>query len=160
VIVRRLRNDESALLRELRLRALNQDPGAFAETYEVARERPPEDWDAWAADESMVVVVAEDGGRCVGMAAGRLRDDLPDGAWLFGLWVDPAVRRAGVGTRLIDAVADWARERGRARLALSVTTNNAAAAALYGRAGFEPTGRVRPLPADPSRTEVFLSRPV
>jgi ribosomal protein S18 acetylase RimI-like enzyme len=41
-----------------------------------------------------------------------------------------------------------------------VTTNNDAAATLYSRAGFTETGRRRPLPSDPSRTEVFLSRPV
>jgi ribosomal protein S18 acetylase RimI-like enzyme len=74
--------------------------------------------------------------------------------------VEPAARGTGLGARLIDAVAGWARERGRAAVELSVTTNNQAAAALYARAGFAETGRRRPLPSDPSRTEVFLSRPV
>ena len=49
---------------------------------------------------------------------------------------------------------------GAATVELSVTTNNNAAATLYSRAGFAETGRRRPLPSDPSRTEVFLSRPV
>jgi ribosomal protein S18 acetylase RimI-like enzyme len=57
-------------------------------------------------------------------------------------------------------VADWSRERGATAIELSVTTNNASAAALYARAGFTETGHRRPLPSDPSRTEVFLSRPV
>jgi len=68
------------------------------------------------------------------------------------------VRRAGLGLRLIEAVAGWARERGMVALELSVTSNNPAAAAFYARAGFVETGRRRPLPSDPSRTEVFLSR--
>ena len=102
--------------------------------------------------------VALDGDRYAGMAAGRtLRD--PDGAvWLYALWVEPESRGNGLGALLIEAVAGWAREQGAARLDLSVTTNNAAAAALYTRAGFGETGRRRPLPGDPSRTEVFLSR--
>lgn len=45
-------------------------------------------------------------------------------------------------------------------LELSVTANNAGAAAFYASAGFVETGRRRPLPADPSRIEVFLRRPL
>jgi ribosomal protein S18 acetylase RimI-like enzyme len=158
VRLRRLRADEVEPLRELRLRALREDPGAFAETYEEARARPLEDWASWAGDESRVIVVAIDGERWVGMVACRLLDEA--GTWLTALWVDPAARGAGLGLRLIDAVAGWARERGRTAVELSVTTNNDAAAALYARAGFTETGRRRPLPSDPSRTEVFLSLPV
>ena len=120
--LRRLRADETEPLRELRLRALREDPGAFAETYEEATARPRDDWASWAADESRVIVVAIDGGRGLGL--------------------------------------DWARERGAVAVELSVTTNNPAAAAFYTRAGFAETGRRRPLPADPSRTEVFLRRPI
>jgi GNAT superfamily N-acetyltransferase len=144
-------------LRGLRLRALHEDPGAFAETYDQALARPPEGWQEWAGDESRAIYAAIDDGRWVGMVAGRPRDD---SIWLTALWVDPAARGQGLALRLIEAVADWAREQGAAAVALSVTTNNAGAEAVYARAGFAATGRRRPLPADPSRTEVFLRRPV
>jgi ribosomal protein S18 acetylase RimI-like enzyme len=157
VIVRRPEPGETARLRDLRLRALRADPGAFAETYEEARDRPLDAWAAWAADASRIVLVAIEDERWVGMVACRLREH---DAWLTALWVDPAARGTGLAKRLVDAVADWARAHGRATLDLSVTTNNAPASAFYERAGFAPTGRVRPLPADPSRTEVFLSRPL
>jgi ribosomal protein S18 acetylase RimI-like enzyme len=160
VRLRRLRADEVEPLRELRLRALREDPGAFAETYEQAQERPPEAWAAWAAEPSRVVLVAIADGRWLGMVACRLRDELPGGAWLTALWVDPAARGSGLGLRLVEEVAGWARGRGRRTLDLSVTTNNRAAAAFYARAGFAETGERRPLPADPSRTEVFLTRPL
>ena len=156
--LRRLRPDEVEPLRELRLRALRVDPGAFAETYEEAEARPLEAWASWAADESRVIVVASEGERWVGMVACRLLDETS--SWLTALWVEPTARGAGLGLRLIDAVAEWARERGRTAVELSVTTNNAAAEAFYARAGFAETGRRRPLPSDTSRTEVFLSRPV
>jgi ribosomal protein S18 acetylase RimI-like enzyme len=103
-------------------------------------------------------VVAIDGEHWIGMAACRRL--APDRSWLTALWVEPAARGAGLGARLIEAAADWAREQGAATVELSVTTNNDAAATLYARAGFAETGRRRPLPSDPSRTEVFLSRPV
>jgi ribosomal protein S18 acetylase RimI-like enzyme len=145
-----------APLREQRLRALREDPGAFAETYEQARDRPLDDWASWIADASRVIVVAIDGERWVGMVACRLLGEAS--TWLTALWVEPAARGAGIGRRLIEAAAEWAEERGRAAVELSVTTNNRAAAALYARAGFAETGRRRPLPGDPRRTEVFLRR--
>jgi ribosomal protein S18 acetylase RimI-like enzyme len=153
VIVRRLRADETERLRELRLRALREDPGAFAESFEAARDRPLEDWARWAASTTVFVALEDD--RWVGMVACRPRDG---SAWLTALWVDPTMRGGGVGLRLVEAVAEWAHEHGCAAVELSVTTNNASAYAFYARAGFAETGRRRPLPADPSRTEVFLRR--
>jgi ribosomal protein S18 acetylase RimI-like enzyme len=162
VNLRRVREGDAARLRDLRLRALREAPHAFATTFAEASARPAAYWETWArkpADEQ-VTIVAVDGRRCVGMASGWLPDHTPGRAWVAQVWVDPAVRRAGLGLRLIEAVAEWARERGMVALELSVTTNNPAAAALYARAGFVETGRQRPLPSDPSRTEVFLSRPL
>lgn len=150
--------DEVEPLRELRLRALREDPAAFAESLEEARARPLEDWASWATDSSRVIVVAIDGERWVGMVACRLHES--DSTWLTALWVDPSVRGDGLGLRLIEAAADWSREQGAATIELSVTTNNLPASELYARAGFTETGRRRPLPSDPARTEVFLSRPV
>ena len=158
--VRRLRPDETAQLRDLRLRALAADPGAFAEPRASAESAPPERWERWAAQHDNVVFVALDGDRYVGMAAGGMHHELEGAVWLFALWVEPDSRGNGLGARLIEAVAGWAGEQGATRLDLSVTTNNPAAAALYARAGFGETGRRRPLPGDPSRIEVFLSRPI
>jgi ribosomal protein S18 acetylase RimI-like enzyme len=160
--LRRIRDGDAVPLRELRLRGLREAPDAFATRFEEAAARSPEYWEEWARApvEEQVTVVAIDGERWVGMASGWLLEDRHGSAWLARLWVDPEVRRAGAGLRLIDAIADWARERGCRTLELSVTANNTTASAFYARAGFAETGRRRPLPADPSRTEVFLSRPL
>ena len=160
--LRRVREGDAARLRELRLRALREASYAFATTFEEASARPDEYWETWVRKpvDEQVTIVAIDGERWVGMASGWLPDQIPGRAWLAQLWVDPGARRAGLGLDLIEAVARWARERGMATLELSVTTNNHAAAALYSRAGFVETGRRRPLPGDPSRTEVFLARPL
>jgi ribosomal protein S18 acetylase RimI-like enzyme len=155
--LRPLRDGDAARLRELRLRALQDAPAAFAASLEGERTRPPEAWTDWSSP-TRLTVVALDGDDWLGMIVGRLLDDRPGSAWLEALWVDPRARRAGLGSRLIEAVAAWSRERGARTLELSVTENNEPAKALYGRSGFVATGRRRPLPADPSRTEVFLSR--
>jgi len=162
--LQRVRDGDAARLREVRLRALREAPRAFATRFDEASERPPEYWEEWARApvEEQVTVVAVDGDRWVGLVSGWLLEERPGSAWLARLWVDPSVRRAGVGLLLIEAIDEWARERGATTLELSVTANNEAAATFYARAGFAETGerRRRPLPADPTRVEVFLSRPL
>jgi ribosomal protein S18 acetylase RimI-like enzyme len=156
VRVRRLEAHEAALLRDVRLRALREAPGAFATRFEEASGQPPEYWADMA--ERQVTFVAVEGDRAAGMVSVWPLADSPGSAWLARLWVDPAVRRSGAGLELVEAVAGWARERGMTTLELSVTANNAGATAFYASAGFSETGVRRPLPADPSRLEVFLTR--
>lgn len=62
------------------------------------------------------------------------------------MWVDPDWRGQGVASRLVDAVIEWARQRGKPRILLDVGDGNAAAIALYQSKGFEPTGKVGFLP--------------
>jgi ribosomal protein S18 acetylase RimI-like enzyme len=162
VELRPLREGEGSQLRDLRLRALQEAPAAFADSFESGRILPRQAWAGWARmgapSTTGLTVVAVDGDEWLGMTVARLLDDQPDSAWLEALWVDPRVRRAGLGSRLIEAVATWSRDRGARTLELSVTDNNEPAKGLYRHCGFVATGRRRPLPADPSRTEVFLSR--
>ncbi|WP_243042704.1 GNAT family N-acetyltransferase [Dyella sedimenti] len=69
----------------------------------------------------------------------------PDGDmhYLAHLGVAPALRGQGVGRALIDWLADAAREAGRRRLALDVSTSNPRAEALYRRLGFIVVGERR-----------------
>lgn len=62
---------------------------------------------------------------------------------LRDLFVAPRHRRLGVGEALLCAVHDAALADGAARLSLATESDNAAALALYAKAGFEPvTGYV------------------
>jgi GNAT superfamily N-acetyltransferase len=53
----------------------------------------------------------------------------------------PSARGHGIGTDIIQAVAQTAREQGARELALVVLTTNVAARRLYGRLGFVETGK-------------------
>jgi ribosomal protein S18 acetylase RimI-like enzyme len=144
--VRRLRADEHALLRDVRLRALRDAPLAFGST--LAREQAftPGEWQrraaAGAAGEEQAAFIVEPG---AGLAIGRLDDDDRAVAALYAMWVAPEARGTGAGRALVEAVAQWATERGARTLHTSVTEGNAAAAALYSAAGFVDTGRREPL---------------
>ena len=74
-------------------------------------------------------------------------------AWVFGMWVEPDVRRQGTARVLLRALAGWARERGADVLNLHVVATNAPAIALYERLGFHATGATEPLPHTPSVRE-------
>jgi GNAT superfamily N-acetyltransferase len=137
------------VLRELRLAALQDAPGAFASSYARERPDPPQRWrdriglGAW--------FVAEVGGAPVGLAAGKPSyDGLPGRRDLISMWVRPEHRGRGAATSLVQAVASWAAADGAREVALWVADGNVAAAGLYRRAGFVPTGRRQPLPSDPA----------
>jgi GNAT superfamily N-acetyltransferase len=64
----------------------------------------------------------------------RRAGDLTVGAFA----VDTPMRGKGIGTRLMEAVFDWACERGFRSLSLEVVDTNPAARRLYERLGFAP----------------------
>lgn len=66
-----------------------------------------------------------------------------DVAQVMTLGVAPAAQRRGVGTALLAALLDQARDLGAAAVLLEVRVDNAAALALYERHGFVVLGRRR-----------------
>lgn len=87
------------------------------------------------------VYVAEEGGVIVGRLS-IARDQHPASRHVadLGLMVDAAHRRRGVGTALLEAAVDWARQAGVRKLELHVFPWNKAAIALYDRFGFVREG--------------------
>jgi ribosomal protein S18 acetylase RimI-like enzyme len=148
MVIRPIRPDEWRDLRDLRLRALQDAPDAYGSTFDEEVVDPDEAWQRRAnrPDGIMVVAVDETLGY-VGMASGGPAWEGLDGAALYGMWVDPAVRGQGVGAALIGVIASWAQAAGYDRLGLGVTIGNDAAARLYERLGFEDTGQRHPLRA-------------
>jgi RimJ/RimL family protein N-acetyltransferase len=88
-----------------------------------------------------VIVAERDDGTIVGrLSVGR--DPHPASAHVadLGLMVAIDARRQGIGTALLQAAVDWAREVGVRKLELHVFPWNTAAIALYDRFGFEREG--------------------
>lgn len=162
--IRRLGRDDAALLRDVRLRALRDAPYAFSSWLAREAELPGAFWRERVAEseagETGVIYVAFDGGRCVAMAGGFVADQQRGDAMLWGTWVESSARRHGVGRRLVEAVAGWARDVGARRLKLAVAQDEASrpAAALYQALGFEDTGESEPLQSDPSSVARVMAR--
>jgi ribosomal protein S18 acetylase RimI-like enzyme len=139
--VRRITAEDWALARAIRLRALANAPDAFARTFDEELAMPDARWQerALANEEGLssagFFAVCEDV-EC-GLAVGVWCAGDPPIVELNALWVAPEARRSGAGRALIDAVCDWARRRGAARVDLEVTESSLAALALYQAQGFD-----------------------
>lgn len=159
--VRRIRPGDGPRLRELRLRALRLDPDAFGSSYEREVAQPADGWERWAVESStggeVFLVVAESDGTFVGMAGGYTPSDEPLARRLFGMWVAPEARSAGIGFELTESVIGWSSEGGAEVLHLWVVESNRVARRLYERAGFVETGVFQQLPSNPSLTEIQMS---
>jgi GNAT superfamily N-acetyltransferase len=160
VLIRPIRAAEWPLVREIRLRALEDSPDSFGST--LAREQSFADhaWaeraEQWATGLPATAFVAETGAGWVGFVMTRLEPEEATRVGLYGLWVDPTWRAGGVGLALTHAVIDWARMSGARALTLDVVTSNAAAIQLYRRAGFRETGHSMPMPRNPSLIEIEM----
>ncbi len=132
--------------RSVRLRALGDAPDAFARTLAEEEAQAPEFWLKWLTNPQAATLLATLDDEDVGIVVGALFPERDGAAGLFAMWVAPEARGSGVGDRLVDAVVDWARAGGYARVVLEVGDTNVPAIRLYERKGFQPTGRTGTLP--------------
>ncbi|MER7170946.1 GNAT family N-acetyltransferase [Streptomyces mesophilus] len=177
--IRPVRAEEWQQVKELRLLAL-QDPAApiaYLETYEAALGRPDSFWQERAAGNShgtdgrQFVAVAADGswvGATVAIVERAGTEDffgteMPvTGTHFVGVYVHHDHRGSGLVQRLFEAAAEWSWSvEGVERARLFVHQDNHRAQAAYKKIGFERSGGVVPLQADPSKLEyeMVLSKP-
>ena len=150
--------------RELRLRALRDDPKAFGSTHENETQRSLAEWrarveDSTAGDSAFLALATVDG-VAVGMVGGYEPADRPADREVVSMWVGPAWRGTGLGRSLIEAVEAWAAAAGAVHLTLWVVASNTPAVNLYHRAGFAETGETRPLPSDQSLIQIQMSKSI
>jgi RimJ/RimL family protein N-acetyltransferase len=84
--------------------------------------------------------VADDDGRVVGTIGLHLANY---GVAELGMALLDGYRGQGLGTRLLQAGIDWAKDAGAHKMALQVWPHNAHAIALYEKLGFVEEGRLR-----------------
>jgi len=169
MIIRRVKEEDGGLLRDLAIRMYSDSPDAFSETLAKAKQRTAEEWDSrakWLADLPDVVgLIAYDDDRPCGFVMGLVGSfingsmdwECRDSVTIARTWVDPKVRRKSIGKALTDTVKDWAYEKGVERLELQVTENNEAAKSFYRHLGFTDTGRREPLVSNPQLQIYFLA---
>jgi len=155
LIVCRLVADDWQAYRAIRLAMLRESPSAFGTTHAQAASYDEYLWKQRLADNA--VILARVGTTPAGsvMYSEHGTTDPGDCA-LYGMWVDPRFRGAGVGRALVDAVIAQARAGGKRRVVLHIVAGNEPAGRLYERAGFVPTGHTVPYPHDDQLVEVEM----
>ncbi|HEY4223161.1 MAG TPA: GNAT family N-acetyltransferase [Myxococcota bacterium] len=162
-LIRRIRSDDAAALRVIRLRALATDPLSFGSTFASEAARDDAFWLARAttaasgAEVATFLAFVDD----VVVGTSTIRRDETDARTfgVFGVWVAPEARRLGIARALLASAELFARDGGGARLALMVTERATAAAALYLSSGFAPTGLTEPSERD-DMVETELAKPL
>lgn len=84
--------------------------------------------------ESFFGVLAEDGGYIIGYGGITVAADTAD---IDNIAVAEPFRRSGVGTAILNALSDIARDKGAEKVFLEVRVSNAAAMELYLKSGFK-----------------------
>jgi RimJ/RimL family protein N-acetyltransferase len=112
---------------------------AVAEERDGIASEPPIDVEAraasWRIDGGFVAVAGTEIVGCLDVEPSR------HGFGEIGMLVARDWRGRGVGSALLAAAIEWARERGLHKLSLAVFPHNAAAIALYRKFGFVEEGR-------------------
>lgn len=138
-IIRRLGPEAASDFRTIRLAALASAPEAFGSTLEVESARPL----TWFADRAATTAIfgAYTAQGIAGMAGFVRLEGLKQQhkGFLWGMFVQPAARRQGIGAALVSAVLDHAVNIVE-QVTLTVVTSNLPAIALYRRLGFEAYG--------------------
>lgn len=161
-LVRRVRADEWAALKELRLRALRADPRAFGGTLADEESLPEARWveraRRSAASPTEGQWVADDPAR--GLVGSAVIAQVDGQVHLFAMWVDPQCRRTGLGGRLLDSALSWCAHAfpGRA-VQLEVNPRQTAAVHLYETRRFRTTGPRRPLGHMDGEWRIEMVRP-
>jgi GNAT superfamily N-acetyltransferase len=163
ITIQPITRENVELFKTVRLRALQESPSAFGSTYAREAAFTESEWMArlerWNGKTGLGFL-AMDGHSPCGIAGALL--DLEDGsrAQLVSMWTAPTFRRKGVGRILVNAVLDWAKQRGVKTLLLMVTSTNSSATSFYERLGFAMSGRTEPYPNDPAMLEYEMSKSV
>ncbi|PRQ00496.1 GNAT family N-acetyltransferase [Enhygromyxa salina] len=140
---------DAYLARVDELDAVHRDalPGIFR-ARESGRPRTLEYFEALLADPNTLMIGAWVEAELAGYAHAILREVEHLGihvgrryVLIDNFAVGPRWQRRGVGRALVDAVADWAKQRGATDLELEVWEVNAGAIRFYEEIGFEPQRR-------------------
>lgn len=165
-MIRHLSPDDAPLYRDLRLLALTTDPDAYFSTYEELVEKPigyfqaelfgqdPWGYYGWFHEDALVGYLSID------RSSYTKKRHIAN---LYNLYVHPAHRHGGIGSRLVDYVTDRLRlEPEIQSLELTVIEGNDPAIALYTRLGFQAFGH-RPesvMARDRILGEVFMMKKI
>lgn len=131
--------------REVRLRALQDAPAAFAAAHDQEADYPESRWRDRMNRSRRLLATNGDGTTVGVVSVGTFNVEEEGVGELFGLWVQPESRGSGVARKLLEAAATQARKDELRHLVYWVGTDNGRAVAFASSFGFRPTDARRPM---------------
>lgn len=149
-------------MKELRLKALKENPEAFSRTYADELAFPDEVWIDRTASASegkeRICYLCFEGDEAVGMGGSSKHKQKSGTAVINGVWVDPRRRGTDAARSLLDSLTGWASAIGMRTVEGYVTQNNGRALAFYRKCGFEITEETIALERDPSVVSALIRK--
>ncbi len=141
----KLAADDWQAYRDLRLRALKEDAGAFGSTYAESAILPEGRWRSRLLDaqkgERSWLFFAREGGKLVGMIGAFIDDGSPGTATIVSVYVPAEERGKGTSSRLMERVLRELSTNASLKLAtLAVNKRQLPAIGLYRKFGFQCSG--------------------
>jgi RimJ/RimL family protein N-acetyltransferase len=141
IVIRPLANAEAdaILYRDIRLEALKANPEAFGSSHEFEAAQPLSWFSARLADSSVLGAFRD--AELVGIAGLAIQQGQKKAhkGTIWGMYVRPDARGAGIGRRLMEVVIELARHRVEL-VQLTVVRDNERARRLYASLGFREYG--------------------
>jgi ribosomal protein S18 acetylase RimI-like enzyme len=140
VVIREGRPEDRPFVEDLGKLTMGDSVAKFRYVNEAMLEASYEGLLDFVFRQSHALLIAEENGRRAGFVL--MLDTMPDEVtrmpqgFIAYMAVEPSHRDRGIGSRLLAAAEDEARRRGLPYMGLMVTEDNAAARALYERAGY------------------------
>lgn len=154
-----LKSEEWQLYRDLRLRALTEDPQAFASKYEDNAKHPDEYWKQRLGDahtkERQWLLFAKVGDKIVGQVGAMAERDIDD-AHIIGVYVIPEARGKGISKLLMkDLVSRIKKITEIKKITVDVNPEQQSALNLYKNSGFEIIKKYRMVLGDGKEHDVY-----
>ncbi len=113
ISIRQKNENDWQTFREIRLKALKNDPKVFGSNHEREVNKSKQDWKEWIAEASQAIFFIYDVETPIGMTGIFVPQDTVEKskAVLWGSWLEPDYRRKGLSNLMYKARIDWAKEQ-------------------------------------------------
>ncbi len=155
----RLKPEEWKQYRDLRLRALKEEPQAYCSTYEKNAKRPDEFWQQRIEDtinkDIQWLIFAKLNDALVGMV-GAFAEEQPDTAHVIAVYVSPEARGKGISKMLMKELLTRIKTNNNIKkIIVDVNSEQEAALNLYKNSGFQIIKQYRMILGDGKEHDVY-----
>jgi RimJ/RimL family protein N-acetyltransferase len=148
----------------MRLASLSDSPSAFSTTFDNAKNRSLNSWnaqaDSTASGRDRVAVFAFIKDKPVGIAALYRDDQKKDSGEVIQFWVDPSHRGGFVAGKLIEWILSWAGNHNFECIYVLVNNGNERAIRFYKQYGFELTDETKPFRSGSNRVSCLMMKQI